>query len=96
MKLLLSQTLSPMARQFFFLVASALVDSIFTARSYSLFQVCLRAFTSIYGISEKRLRTIQAKPQDPRDKRGTHSTRPNKIPEELKQKVKRLFSYDGV
>lgn len=53
--------------------------------------VCAIAFLSIHGISRNRLRTIQTKISSgslQKDLRGTHETRPHKVPLELENLIK--------
>lgn len=54
-------------------------------------QVCLKAFMSLHGISEDKVRYIRgallATGASPNDGRGKHSTRPHKLPHETREKV---------
>lgn len=53
--------------------------------------VCAKAFASLHGITRGRLRTIQSKVISgtiPIDGRGTHDTRPHKVPIELIHLIK--------
>ena len=57
------------------------------------FQICRQAFISIYGITERRVKSIRAN-VIPHDGRGRHNNRPNKVSEEAKNKVNILFLTD--
>lgn len=57
------------------------------------FQICRQAFISIYGITERRVKSIRAN-VIPDDGRGRHDNRPNKVSEEAKNKVNLLFLTD--
>lgn len=53
--------------------------------------ICARAFVSLHGIARGRLRTLQSKVVSgttPKDGRGTHDTRPHKVPLELTDLIK--------
>ncbi|XP_018015946.1 uncharacterized protein LOC108672734 isoform X2 [Hyalella azteca] len=55
-------------------------------------QVCKRAFASIHGISDKKIRTLCLKHEQnvmfPRDNRGKHCNRPKKVTGDVVRKVK--------
>lgn len=62
--------------------------------------VCAKAFRAIYGISKKKLEYIQRSLKDtghaPKDKRGLHHNRPNRLSEETINKVKEhIASFKG-
>ena len=60
--------------------------------------VCLKAFQSIHGIPETRLCTARGErqpsevPTPPTDRRGTHDTRPRKISDESRLRVRDQIS----
>lgn len=55
-------------------------------------QVCLKAFLSLHGVTQRRIRRIQHslvyRGKSPRDMRGLHSNRPNKYPNEITELVR--------
>lgn len=62
--------------------------------------VCAKGFRAIYGISKKKLEYLQRSLKNtgyaPKDKRGRHHNRPNRLPEQTVNKVKEhIASFKG-
>ena len=55
-------------------------------------RVCFKAFCSLHGTGKKRVEILRSKAStsitSPRDQRGRHDNRPNRIPADTLQKIK--------